>query len=701
MSSQFTSSGYTYLFLTGLISSLLTVPVSADDQIPNIMVIGTTDDKERVSLVPTESPITQPSTGELLKRSPGGSLNFNGPTSGIGQYRGMFGYRLKTKVNGVSVVSGGPNWMDAPLHYAPMPLVKSVRIQRGVAPVSVGPESIGGFVETTTYKSEFSAGSDFAFQGMLNASTQTVDSGFGIGTVLGGANDTHRVHFLGVIEKGDDTEFEGGDIIPTEYDRKAAGLGYGFTSGDQTFAFDYMRNETDNAGTPALPMDIVYIDADVASFAYNGVLGGINVDAKVHYNEVEHLMNNYSLRADPMMPTMFRANLADGEAVSFDLQAEFDLGAGELAVGVDGEFAEHNANISNPNAAMFFIENFNDVTRDRLGLFGEWTSPEDDDFEYEVGLRFTRVDADSGQVDGTPAIMMPPAGMLRDAFNSANRDLDWDLYDIVLKNTFLTTETVSFDVTLAHKERAPAYQELYLWLPLQATAGLADGKNYIGNLNLKKEKANIIELGMKFEADATYFGPRVFYQKVDNYIQGTPVAGGSPAEMFCTMMGPPMCSNPVLQFTNVDARLYGVDTDFGSQLSDNLRIDGVVSYVRGERRDIDDDLYRISPLSSIVGLSYIADDWKATVEGVFAAAQNDISVTNEESKSPGYGYMNLYGTYTLDEGLKVTGGVNNVFDKLYADHTNGINRARGSDVAVGDRVPGPGRSLFVRLSYNW
>lgn len=644
MSSQITSCRYTKLFLAGLVSSTLMASASADDQIPNIMVIGTTDDKERVSLVPVESPITQPSTGELLKRSPGGSLNFNGPTSGIGQYRGMFGYRLKTKVNGVSVVSGGPNWMDAPLHYAPMPLVKSVRIQRGVAPVSVGPESIGGFVESTTYKSEFSAGSDFAFQGILNASTQTVDSGYGIGTVLGGANDTHRAHVLGVIEKGDDTEFDGGDIVPTEYDRKAAGVGYGYTSGDQTFSFDYMRNETDNAGTPALPMDIIYIDADVASFAYNGVLGGVNVDAKVHYNDVEHLMNNYSLRADPMMPSMFRANLADGEAISFDLQAEFDFGPGDLAVGIDGEFAEHNANISNPNAAMFFVENFDNVTRDRLGIFGEWTSPEDDDFEYEFGLRYTRVDSDADEVDGTPAIMMPPAGMLRDAFNAANRDLEWDLYDIVLKNTFFTTEVVSFDFTLAHKERAPAYQELYLWLPLQATAGLADGKNYVGNLNLKKEKANIIELGMKFEADSTYFGPRVFYQKVDNYIQGTPVAAGSPAEMFCTMAGPPMCSNPVLQFTNVDARLYGIDTDFGSQLSDSLRIDGVISYVRGERRDIDDNLYRISPLSSIVGLSYIAEDWKATVEGVFAAAQNDISVTNEESKSPGYGYMNIYGT---------------------------------------------------------
>jgi iron complex outermembrane receptor protein len=46
-------------------------------------------------------------------------------------------------------------------------------------------------------------------------------------------------------------------------------------------------------------------------------------------------------------------------------------------------------------------------------------------------------------------------------------------------------------------------------------------------------------------------------------------------------------------------------------------------------------------------------------------------------------------------------GVNNLFDKVYRDHTNGINRVSDSDVMVGDRLPGPGRSLFARVNYRW
>jgi iron complex outermembrane receptor protein len=46
-------------------------------------------------------------------------------------------------------------------------------------------------------------------------------------------------------------------------------------------------------------------------------------------------------------------------------------------------------------------------------------------------------------------------------------------------------------------------------------------------------------------------------------------------------------------------------------------------------------------------------------------------------------------------------GVNNLFDTRYSDHLNGYNRVRDSDVALGERLPGPGRSLFARVHYSW
>jgi iron complex outermembrane receptor protein len=692
-----------WAFLSALITTFAgggiaatAIAAESSEPISNLTIIGQRDDANLISVDPLNTPQTLPTTGDLLKRMPGGNLNYNGPLTGIAQYRGMFSYRLNTMVDGVPIISGGPNWMDAPLHYAPMPLLDSLEVQRGITPVSMGNETIGGHVQAKRQTSEFAATSDFEFHGGVNASAQTADSGYGIGVLLAGSNDTHRLHVSGVLEQGDDTEFANGTIRPTEYDRSAWALGYGLSLGDHEIGLNFMRNETGDSGSPAVPMDIRYIDTDIISGDYRGEIGGVTLTAKLYYNEVEHLMDNFTLRAPPPSPTRYRQNLATGENTGFSLGSGFDIGAGNLSIGLDGDLSEHDSRITNPNNAMFFVENFNGVERNRLGLFGEWNTPIGDTWSYQVGARYTRVDADAGEVNGTPAMMLPPATLLRDEFNAANRDLDWDMVDAVAKLYWRLSDTLRLDVGVAHKERAPAYQELYLWLPLQATAGLADGKNYVGNLNLDQEKSNLIDAGLDWRSGGTFIGPRIFYKRVDDYIQGTPST--NPAViMVSTLNGDPT----PLQFTNVDAEFYGIDADFGIQLPASLRIDGVVSYVRGKRRDIDDNLYRIAPLTSVIGLTWDHVRWSATAEGMFASSQDEVSTTNEETTTAGYGIANLYGSYRFLDKLVLTAGVNNVFDREYRDHTNGVNRVTNSDVAVGERLPGPGRSFFGRLRYNW
>jgi iron complex outermembrane receptor protein len=42
-----------------------------------------------------------------------------------------------------------------------------------------------------------------------------------------------------------------------------------------------------------------------------------------------------------------------------------------------------------------------------------------------------------------------------------------------------------------------------------------------------------------------------------------------------------------------------------------------------------------------------------------------------------------------------------MFEREYQNHLSGINRVVASDVPVGARVPGPGRSYFASLSYRF
>jgi iron complex outermembrane receptor protein len=100
-------------------------------------------------------------------------------------------------------------------------------------------------------------------------------------------------------------------------------------------------------------------------------------------------------------------------------------------------------------------------------------------------------------------------------------------------------------------------------------------------------------------------------------------------------------------------------------------------------------------------LSYNRANWWVGLEGVAYARQDDVSKTNDETESAGYGLANLRGGIEVMRNLSVNVGVENIFDKQYQNHLSGINRVTDSDVAVGERVPGTGRNYYATLQYRF
>jgi iron complex outermembrane receptor protein len=144
------------------------------------------------------------------------------------------------------------------------------------------------------------------------------------------------------------------------------------------------------------------------------------------------------------------------------------------------------------------------------------------------------------------------AGQLADAFNAADRKLNFGNLETVIKYSRQMTRDLAFNLDIGSKTRAPSYQELYLWLPLQATGGLADGRNYIGNLDLSPERSNEIAVGIDWTGERLTVSPQAYFRDVRDYIQGVP-ATGMPANMLAMMMS----GNGALQFDNVAVRQRG------------------------------------------------------------------------------------------------------------------------------------------------
>jgi len=693
--------------------------------IPEITVIESSIGRDTTDITPGASAAPIPDSMEILTRLPGANVNRNGPLSGQAQYRGLFGPRMTVTVDGMRVTPGGPNWMDSPLHYMPAGLTRSVSLTRGVAPVSAGP-GMGGLIQAESKRSEFTSDHEFATLGDLTTSIMSND-GYGLYGLAGSANVKHRFHLLGSVEEGDDIESGDGTIGATEYDRTTIGAGYGYRWGFNDFSIDFSRTDTDGTGTPSLPLDIDFFETDRINLGLNTRWSSIDLSMRVFYTDIEHGMNNFKLRTAPDFSSAplppFQGDdkrLVDVEtdALGFSVEATFGAFGGDFTVGLDGNFEAHDAVVTDPDFDPFFVTNFNDATQDQVAFFAEWLANLADKWSVETGLRLARVESDAGPVDAFPARLadmgMPPAGtmpgmatrsaqVLRDRFNAADRSQDDNNVDAVLKLNYEISEDLLLGFGYAHKLRSPLYIERYLWIPLEVNAGLGDFNNYIGDVGLDPEESDQVELSMEWAFQRGRIAPRIFYRKVDDYIQGVPVTDADVIR-FSTVNGDPT----PLQFANVEARLYGFDVVGRLRLADPLMLNATINYVRGKRDDISDDLYRIAPLNGRLSLTYERDNWSATVESVLVAEQDKISKTivfdeprSSNADTPGYGLVNLYGEWRSRNGYQVRAGIENLFDREYANHLNSFNRVINSDVPVGTRLPGPGINAFAQFAYTW
>lgn len=674
------------LLLLGLVSTVQAETVS----LPTLSVEGVSTEAIPYAIIALPASTTD--IGNMVKRLPGANINRNGAITSVAQYRGLFGNRVNVLIDGISQQEAGPNSMDSPLSYLPASRTKQVSVYRGIAPVRTGIETIGGTISAESNHIEFGQTNEAEIHG--NASAGYASNGhtrqLGLTTAI--TNLHHRLQISGSADRGDDLDFKGGTIRPSKQDRDSAGIHYGFQNNGQTFGADIEHLDIGENGTPALPMDIVFVRGEHYKLRFgNEIANGDNYEVRLRYQDVDHEMNNFSQRTTAAMAQRF----VTPDIEAYGISASYNHA--NWTFGFDIDQAEHNATVFNPNMAAFFVESFNDVERDRYSVFGEWQSELGHGWNVETGIRYSLVEMDAGNVNsfaGLPAAV----GMLRDSFNASDLDQEDHLVDLVATFTRELSNELDVEFGLARKTRAPSYQERYLWIPLEITAGLADGNNYVGDVDLDHEVAYQAELGLDWRTDRVAISPRIFYHHINDYIQGVAVTDNPVVVGVSGVNG----DTTPLQYSNVDAKLYGIDTNWLMALSPEWQLDGTISYVRGKRRDTSDDLYRIAPLSARTMLSYVQPLWRVGFEAETIAKQNKTSTENDEEKTGGYALFNLSSQYQATSDIVVTAGVNNIFNRGYADHLGGFNRAGGNtDIAVGDRLPGIGRSGYINVNYNF
>jgi iron complex outermembrane receptor protein len=695
----------------------------------------------------TDLAAMRPATSDaasLLRDTPGVSLYGAGGVSSLPAIHGLADDRLRIKVDGMDLIAACPNHMNPPLSYLDPAQVGALTVYTGIAPVSLGGDSIGGSIVAETPAPVFaSPGETSLVRGEAGAFYRSNGNARGGNLAATYATESLSVSYNGAVAKsgnydaGDDFKnsifgtspaadptYTGrpGHILPldevgsTAYDTRNHNLGLAFRAGkhllDATLGFQDVPEQL----YPNQRMDMLDNEAKRLNLRYRGDFDWGNLEARTYHEEVDHFMDfgadkkywywqgtpDYSgAPCDPAtapqcaagMP-MYTASENTGIVLKTDLSlSEQDL----LRIGT--EYQRYRLDdwwpASGAGMAPYTFWNINDGQRDRAALFGEWERQLDAQWLTLAGLRYERVTMEAGEVHGYNLDSFPidpsvagPGNQTRDAalFNSADRRRTDDNWDMTVLARYAPDATRDVEFGFAHKTRSPNLYERYAWSTWTMAALMVnwtgDGNGYIGNLDLEPEKANTVSASFGWHAAdrRREFKATPWYTRVSDYIDA--IQWDAAANAPATTLATNQFT--VLKFVNQSAQLYGLDLSGRLPLAQTgageFGLRGLVSYVVGENRDTGDELYNIMPLNAKLTLTHKQRGWDNAAEVVLVGEKDELSDLRNEIETGNYSLVNLHASHSWKR-TRLDFGVENLFDRLYFQPLGGAYLGQGTTMS--------------------
>ena len=748
-------------------ASLLPVGASAaETALPAVEVSGTREGAApfaaEVESLPTLR-ATSSDTASLLRDAPGVSLYGGGGVSSLPAIHGLADDRLRIKVDGMDLIAACPNHMNPALSYLDPSQVESIKVYAGIAPVSVGGDSIGGSIVAQSTAPEFAApGQGSLVKGEAGVYYRSNGNARGGNLAATYATEQFNLSYSGAIARSDNYDAGGnfkdrlfvagtpagftghpGHTLPadevgsTAYDTRNHTLGLAFRGGSHLFEAKFGYQDMPEQLWPNQRMDLLANEQKRVNLRYAGDRDWGKLEARVYHEDVDHFMDfgadkKYWYQAGtptyagapcggpsagcatgmPMATTSKNTGAVVKADIDLTQQDLLRVGAEYQRYRLDDWWPASGAGMW-PNAFL----NVNDGERDRAALFAEWETQHSAQWMTLAGVRFERVSMDAGDVHGYKTVAPDSGNQLRDsaAFNAQDHSKTDNNWDMTVLARYTPDATRDIEFGFAHKTRSPNLHERYTWSTWQMAALMVnwagDGNGYIGNLNLEPEKANTVSATFDWHAaDRSWeFRATPYYTYVTDYVDAVQWDAATNAPRAALQTG----QYTVLKFVNQSARLYGVDLSGRMPLAKNgmgeFGLKGLLNYTRGENRDTGDGLYNIMPLNAKLTLTQKRGGWNNAAELVMVSRKDDVSAMRNEMETPGYALLNLRGSHAWKK-LRVDFGVENVFDRLYYHPLGGAYLGQGTTMTSqavatvpqwGTPVPGMGRSIYTALNVQF
>ncbi|WP_374531873.1 TonB-dependent copper receptor [Acinetobacter sp.] len=588
----------------------------------------------------------------------------NGGANGDVTFRGMFGSRIKILTDGTENLGACPGRMDNPASYISPESYDKITVVKGPQTVQYAHTGSAATVIFEREPEQLSTAKPYRGQAsVMLGSYGRLDQN--IETTMG---DESKYARLNANRSVSDSYQDGaGNTVPSDWEKWNADLALGWTPNADTWV-ELKGGKSDG--------EAVYAgrSMDGSKFARESL--GLHVEkknisdvikqveAQVDYSYNDHVMDNFSLRkftpvdgmSMPMASNVARRTLNSRVAIT----TEWDNWS--LVSGVDAQNNKHSARKGMMNTYKD-KPRVTDMDFESYGAFGELSYQFSDQNKLVTGARIDQTQIDNLKTD-TERKETLPSGFIR------------------LESQF--ADQLKTYAGLGYVERVPDYWELF------STQYYQTGSTFD---HLNNEKTTQFDAGYQYEQGAFKSWASVYAGLIQDYILVAYTPTGSMGKLEA-------------KSRNVDATIAGAEAGIGYQLTDQIQADVSAMYAWGENTTDHRALPQIAPLEGRFNLRYVQDKYNLGLLWRVVAAQdrtsyregNIIGYDVEDSK--GFGILSLNGTYNLQQGVDLSVGVDNVFDKNYAEHLNKLGSS-GFGYAATEQFNNIGRNYWARISMKF
>lgn len=586
------------------------------------------------------------------------SVNSGAGTNGDVTFRGMFGSRIKILTDGTENLGACPSRMDSPTSYISPESYDRISVIKGPQTVQYANTGSAATVIFERTPEQFDQDKKYRGQAsVLIGSFGRLDQ-----NIEAAAGDEKKYIRLNTNRSVSSSYKDGnGQTVPSDWERWNADLALGWTPDEDTWV-ELTGGKADGEAVYAGRM------MDGSKFARESL--GLRVEkqnisdviqkieAQVNYNYNDHVMDNYSLRPMPMMKmatNVARKTLNARVAMTSEWEKV------KLISGIDIQNNEHSIRKTTDGVSYQNMPRMTDMEFQSIGAFGELSYDLGNDNQFVTGLRLDQVDVDAVQSQQSRKQLLPSAFLRFENIHPEHED----------GKTY---------IGLGYVERMPDYWELF-----SPVSGNGNPNTF---KNIDTEKTVQLDLGYQHAHGNLSSWASAYTGLIQDFIL-TKYNADDKAET-----------------RNVDAVIAGAEAGVGYQFTDAIQADVSAMYAWGKNTTDHTPLPQIAPLEARVNLRYIQENYTLGAYWRLVDSQNRISeregniVGYDHKQSAGFGTLSLNGTYRVNEGVDLSVGVDNVFDRTYTEHLNKMGNA-GVGLPATEQFNNMGRNYWARVSMKF